>query len=62
MNINVRGQGNGNSFLKQPLEITKSLERLSVWITTNLTWNLHVDKIASKASKRLYVLLLTALS
>jgi hypothetical protein len=38
------------------IETVKSFKLLGMWITADLTWNLHVDKITLKASKRLYVL------
>ena len=36
--------------------VSSYFKLLGVWITADLTWNLHVEKINSKASKRLYVL------
>jgi hypothetical protein len=38
------------------LDIVKSFKLLEITISSNLTWNIHVDNICAKASKRLYAL------
>ena len=40
----------------QELEVVKSTKRLGITVTSNLSWNEHVDDIVKKASKRLYFL------
>ena len=56
------------SFLKTPLaidqltinnillDIVQSFKLLGITISSDLTWNIHVDNICAKASKRLYAL------
>lgn len=39
-----------------PLDIVKSFKLLGITITSDLTWNIHVDNICAKASNRLYAL------
>ena len=40
----------------QPVDIVKHVKLLGVTISNDLKWNLHVDVICTKASKRLYAL------
>ena len=40
----------------QELEVVKSAKLLGITVTSNLSWNEHVDDIVKKASKRLYFL------
>ena len=40
----------------QELEVVKSGKLLGITVTSNLSWNEHVDDIVKKASKRLYFL------
>ena len=40
----------------QELEVVTSAKLLGITVTSNLSWNEHVDDIVKKASKRLYFL------
>ena len=39
------------------LEVVDSVKLLSLNISSDLTWNIHINEILKKASKRLYFLL-----
>ena len=41
----------------QELECVESAKLLGVTISNNLTWNMHIDQIIKKASKRMYFLI-----
>ena len=38
------------------IEIVQTFKLLGVLVSSDLTWNVHIDYICAKASKRLYVL------
>lgn len=40
----------------QPLELVKCFKLLGLYLTSNLSWNTHVEHICRKASKRFYIL------
>ncbi len=53
----------GASVINQQITIAGNLvesvscfKRLGVWITNDLLWNVHVDKVLKKANSRLYAL------
>ena len=41
----------------QELKCVESTKLLGVTISNNLTWNMHIDQIIKKASKRMYFLI-----
>jgi hypothetical protein len=38
------------------VERVSSIKLLRVWLTNNLSWDIHVDKILKKANSRIYAL------
>ena len=38
------------------VERVSSFKLLCVWLTNNLSWHIHVDKILKKANSRIYAL------
>ena len=38
------------------MERVNSFKLLGVWLTNNLSWELHVDKLLKKANSRIYAL------
>ena len=38
------------------IEVVSEIKLLGLWLSDNLKWNLHVDKIVATASSRLYLL------
>ena len=43
--------------INQELECVESAKLLGATISNNLTWNIHIDQIIKKASKRMYFLI-----
>jgi len=39
------------------LEVVENVKLLGLNISSNLTWNIHINEIVKKASKRLYFLI-----
>ena len=46
----------------QPLELVNCFKLLVVYLTANLSWNILVEFMYGKASKRLYILFILKLS
>jgi hypothetical protein len=40
----------------KPIERIDNFKLLGIWISSNLTWNYHIDRICTKASQRIYFL------
>jgi hypothetical protein len=40
----------------QPLELVKCFKLLGIYLTSDLSWNTHVEYMCGKASKRLYII------